>query len=84
MTFCRVLPMAAATSARRGSAALIRPVQSVVGGVGVDVARLLAEPSFAAAATRWAGRFAEVDGPRAAADRIVALHAAARTWTPQR
>ena len=46
-------------------AALIRPVQSVVGGVGADVARLLAEPSFAAAATRWAGRFAEVDGPGA-------------------
>ena len=56
-------------------AALIRPVQSVVGGVGADVARLLAEPSFAAAATRWAGRFAEVDGPGVAADRIVALHA---------
>jgi UDP:flavonoid glycosyltransferase YjiC (YdhE family) len=56
-------------------AAVVRPVQSIVGGVGRDVARVLAEPSFRAAAGRWAARYAEVDGPGVAADRIVALHA---------
>jgi UDP:flavonoid glycosyltransferase YjiC (YdhE family) len=54
---------------------VVRPVQSIVGGVGRDVARVLAEPSFRAAAGRWAARYAEVDGPGVAADRIVALHA---------
>ena len=56
-------------------AAVVRPVQFIVGGVGRDVARVLAEPSFRAAAGRWAARYAEVDGPGVAADRIVALHA---------
>ena len=56
-------------------AAVVQPVQSIVGGVGPDVARVLADPSFRAAAGRWAARYAEVDGPGLAADRIIALHA---------
>jgi UDP:flavonoid glycosyltransferase YjiC (YdhE family) len=54
---------------------VVRPVQSIVGGVGRDVARVLVDPSFRAAARRWAARYAEVDGPGVAADRIIALHA---------
>jgi UDP:flavonoid glycosyltransferase YjiC (YdhE family) len=56
-------------------AAVIRPAHEVAGHVGADVGRVLAEPAFRAASERWATRFAAVDGPAVAADRIVALHA---------
>ncbi len=61
--------------AARLGAAVIRPAHEVAGHVGADVGRVLAEPTFRAAAERWAARFAAVDGPAVAADRIVALHA---------
>jgi hypothetical protein len=68
--------------AARLGAALVRPVQSVGGGVGADVARLLGEPSFRASAQRWATRFAAVDGPARAAERIAALHDETRGRRP--
>ena len=64
-------------------AAVIRPAGSVVGRVGADVARLLADPSFGASAARWAERFAQVDGPGVAADRILALHTEIESRTPE-
>lgn len=69
--------------AARLGAAVTRPVGSVRGNVGTDVARLLADPSFRTAAGRWAQRFAAVDGPALAADRIVALHSELASRTPQ-
>jgi UDP:flavonoid glycosyltransferase YjiC (YdhE family) len=64
-------------------AAAIRPAGSVMGHVGSDVAKLLDDPSFGEAATRWAARFAEVDGPALAADRILALHHEIDSRTPE-
>jgi UDP:flavonoid glycosyltransferase YjiC (YdhE family) len=64
-------------------AAVLRPAGSVVGHVGADVARLLADPSFQASAARWADRFAEVDGPGVAAERILALRAEIESRTPE-
>jgi UDP:flavonoid glycosyltransferase YjiC (YdhE family) len=65
-------------------AAVIRPAGSVEGHVGADVVRLLADPSYGAAADRWAARFAAVDGPGLAAERILALHTDIESRTPEK
>lgn len=64
-------------------AAVVRPVDTIAGGVGGDVTRVLADPSFAAVAARWAARLAEVDGPALAAERILTLHSEVDARTPQ-
>jgi UDP:flavonoid glycosyltransferase YjiC (YdhE family) len=55
-------------------ACIIRPVGTVSGRVGTDVDRLLSEASYAAAAATCADRYAAVDGPGLAAERILDLH----------